>query len=304
MKKLVSIVLVSVLMLGIGVSGFLRRPIADNSNKTQVTASFYPLFFFAQEIGGEKVNVVNITPAGAEPHDYEPTPQDIFQIQKSKLLILNGGVEAWGDKIKDNLKSTNVLIVTAGEGLLTNNLVENGEKSIDPHVWLSPSLAKKEAQKILAGFMQIDSGNVEYYTMNEKKLESKLDALDSEYKLGLKNCQNKDIITSHAAFYYLASAYGLKQVPITGLSPDSEPSARQLADIANFAKQNNIGYIFFESLVTPKLSETVANEIGAKTLVLDPLEGIPQDNIDRGADYFSVMRSNLNNLEIALQCKK
>lgn len=270
--------------------------------KIQVSTSFYPLYYFASQIGGDKTQVTNITPAGAEPHDYEPTPADLAKIETSKMLILNGGVESWGQKLQEELKGK-ILVVVAAKGLLTKNLIESGVTAIDPHVWLSPNLAEIEAQNILAGFIQIDPNNKSYYEENEKNLENKLTAVDNQYKDGLKNCQQKNIVTSHAAFAYLSQQYGLNQVAVAGLSPDAEPSSTQIANVADFAKRNNIKYIFFESLISPKLSDTIASEIGAKTLVLDPLEGIPQDKINKGEDYFTIMEKNLTNLKLALTCQ-
>jgi zinc transport system substrate-binding protein len=260
------------------------------------------MYFFATQIGGEKVDVLNITPAGAEPHDYEPTAQDIAQIEKSGVLSVNGHVEAWGNKIRDDLTNQNVDVVTAGEGLFTLKLTEGGNTSPDPHLWLDPKLAEKEAGKIEQAFLKKDPANAAYYQANLKYLNTKLEQLDAQYQKSLSTCQSKDIVTSHAAFGYLAKEYGLHQVAIAGLSPDAEPSGQQLADVAEFAKKNNVHYIFFESLISPKLSETVAHEIGAQTLVLDPIEGIPDDKIKQGENYFTVMESNLQNLQKALIC--
>lgn len=273
-------------------------------NKISVTTSFYPLYFFTSEIGGKYADVKNITPASAEPHDYEPTAQDIARIEKSSLLVLNGGkLEAWGNKIKDDLKGTNVIVVTTGDALANQTVVEEGQSIQDPHIWLSPPLAKKEVKTILDAFIKIDSKDKDYFTVNANKLMGKIDNLDKEYKTGLASCKQKDIITSHAAFGYLAKHLGLTQVPISGLSPDSEPSPKQLANIADFARKNKVKYIFFESLVSPKLSETIASEVGAKTLVLDPIEGISDDNIKAGIDYSTIMQSNLKNLRLALECQ-
>jgi zinc transport system substrate-binding protein len=274
------------------------------NNKLQVTASFYPLYFFASQIGGNKAEVQNITPSGAEPHDYEPTAHDIARIEKSNLLILNGGkLEAWGNKIKDNIKGTKVVTVIAGNTISNQQVVEDGKSIQDPHVWLSPPLAKIEVKEILKGFIQVDPKNKSYYYGNGSILLSKLDELDKEYRQGLINCNQKDIITSHAAFGYLGKAYGLNQLSVTGVSPDSEPSAQQLADVAKFAKDHHVQYIFFESLVSPKLSETIANEVGAKTLVLDPIEGISDKNMKAGKTYFTIMKENLTNLRLALECQ-
>ena len=274
------------------------------SSKLQVAASFYPLYYFSQQIAGDKANVLNITPAGAEPHDYEPTAQDIAQIENSKMLVLNGGgLEAWGNDIKQNLNPKNTVIVTAGEGLTNQKVMENGKNIVDPHIWQSPPLAKQMVDRILAGFIQIDPANSSYYQANADALKVQLDNLDKDYKQGLANCVEKNIITSHSAFGYLAAAYGLNQVSIAGLSPDAEPSSQQLADIVKFTKANNVKYIFFESLISPKLSDTIATEIGAKTLVLNPIEGLTNDEIAQGKNYFTEMQNNLVNLKIALQCK-
>lgn len=307
MKKKLIFFLAGSLLFGIFVY-FLSIGISNNTqeiksnDKLQISTSFYPLFFFSSQIGGEKAEVINITPSGTEPHDYDPTLQDIVRIENGDMLVINGGVETWADKIKDNLKGKKTKIVIAGEGLFTKDITENGQKMQDTHIWLSPQLAKKQVKKITEGFITIDPKDSNYYNENEKILDGKLDKLDSDYKQGLANCLSKDIITSHAAFAYLVEAYGLKQVPIAGFSPDEEPSAQQLAEIANFAKQNHIKYIFFESLLSPKLSETIANEVGAQTLVLDPIEGISDDDIKQGKNYFTVMESNLKNLQIALGC--
>ncbi|KKR33412.1 MAG: ABC-type metal ion transporter, periplasmic subunit [Candidatus Gottesmanbacteria bacterium GW2011_GWC2_39_8] len=304
--KLIS-VFTGILFLVI-LSSFLKyktsKQEGKNNKRIQVSASFYPLYFFTSEIGGNRVDVKNITPAGSEPHDFEPTTRDIVRIEKSRMLVLNGNIEAWGDKIKENLKGTNVEIIVAGEGLFTKQQTEEGKTSIDPHIWLSPQLAKKEASKITAGLIKIDSANSLYYKNNEKVIDEKLDKLDKEYRQRLSVCKRKDIIASHAAFGYLVFEYGLNQVSISGLSPESEPSSKQLVEIVKFAREHNVKYIFFERLVSPKLSETIAREIGARTLVLDPLEGITDDEIKRGKNYFSVMRDNLKNLETALECAK
>lgn len=292
----------------LGAAIFIGRtaPLEQQSQpgKIQVAASFYPLYFFASQIGGDKATVINITPAGAEPHDYEPTAQDIVQIENSRLLILNGNVEPWGDSIKQNIDPNKTTIVVAGEGLTTQKVEESGQSVIDPHVWLSPPLAKEMVDKITQAFIGIDPSNSAYYQSNANALKSQLDGIDAAYREGLKDCKSKDIITSHAAFGYLAAHYGLVQVPIAGLSPDAEPSPQQLAQIVTFAKQNNIKYIFFESLVSPKLSDTIANEIGAKTLVLNPIEGLTNDELAQGKNYITEMQSNLATLETALQCNK
>ncbi len=277
---------------------------ASDTSRPRVAASFYPLYFFASQIAGDKVVVYNITPAGAEPHDYEPTTQDMARIEDSQLVILNGGkLEAWGDKIKDTLRGTGTIIIIVGEAFANRNAAEEGSAARDPHVWLDPLLAKNEADAIAHGLQKADPGNAAYYKARVKELESRLDNLHTKFAAGLSNCQKKDIITSHAAFGYLASRYGLNQIAISGLSPDEEPPPQKLAAVADFVRVRDIKYIFFESLASPKLSETIARETGAQTLVLDPIEGLSDKALAEGKDYFTDMESNLRNLRIALECK-
>jgi zinc transport system substrate-binding protein len=275
-----------------------------NNGKLQVTASFYPMFFFASRIGGDKADVISITPASAEPHDYEPTTQDLVSIQNSNMLVLNGGsLEAWGNKIKGQLPP-NVLVVTAGQGLANKQLNENGQIIQDPHIWLDPILAKKEVAVIEKGFEKIDPKDTTYFQANAQKLESGLDELNIEYSHAFTNCAQTDFVTSHAAFGYLGAQYGINQIPISGVSPDEEPSTQKMDEITNLVKAKNIKVVFFESLVSPKLSETIANETGAKAMVLDPIEGLTKDEITSGQNYLTIMRQNLNNLQIALQCQR
>ena len=302
-------VLIGLVLAVVVVAGFMsmkhKTPVSgiESVGKIQVATSFYPLYFFASEIGGDKAIVTNITPAAAEPHDYEPTAQDMVQIENSKILVLNGGVEPWGDSIRKNIDPNKTFIVTAGQGLETQQVVEDGQSITDPHVWQSPVLAKQMVDKIEQAYEKADPTNAVYYQANASALKTKLDDLDAEYRAGLAQCTKKDIITSHAAFGYLASTYHLNQVSIGGLSPDAEPSTQQLARIADFAKKNDVKVIFFESLVSPKLSQTIAQEVGAQAMVLDPIEGLTPDALAAGQNYLTVIHSNLANLKIALQCQ-
>lgn len=287
----------------VGMSFITRDNGNNKSNKIQITASFYPVYFLSKEIAGDKADVFNITPAGAEPHDYEPTAQDMARIESSKMIVLNGGgLEAWADSVKQNFGNRAVIVV-AGDGLTNKAFVEDEKQRTDPHIWLDPVLVKDMANKILDGFIQIDPANEDYYKANAESLILKLENLDNEYRQGLANCKSRDIITSHSAFGYLTAAYGLNQVSVTGLSPDEEPSVQQLAEISRFARDNNVKYIFFESLISPKLSETIANEVGAKTLVLNPIEGLSSEEVSQGKDYFTEMENNLSNLKTALECQ-
>jgi zinc transport system substrate-binding protein len=300
-KKIITLLLIVIL----GTATFLglknRKIATPLGDKLPVTVSFYPYYFFASEIGGEAINIVNLTPAGVEPHDFEPTTGDIVRIQSSRLLIVNGEIENWLTNTRKNLKDVDIL--EAGTELFTEEYFDENEDRVpDPHIWLSPQIAKKQAGAILQKLIEVDPDNKSYYTTNAQKLLKSLDGLDREFKAGLAECRSRNIVTTHAAFTYLAKEYGLRQISISGLSPDREPSLKELAEISEFAKKNNVKYIFFETLVSPKLAETVAREVGAQTLVLNPLEGLTSSEISEGKTYLTVMRENLHNLRTALEC--
>ena len=280
-----------------------NKTLPTRSGRLSVSVSFYPLAYFTQRIGGDHVTVYTITPSGVEPHDYEPTMQDIVHIEQSRLLILNGkGLESWGDKIRDTIAGSGTKIVVAGSSVDSQTLIEDGIAKIDPHIWLSPVLAQQEVIAIEKSLSAVDPAYSAYYAQRAQQLIRDIAAVDAAYKTGLKRCDRRDFITSHAAFGYLAFAYGLHQESIAGLSPQEEPSAKQLIAVTNFAKAHHIRYIFFETFANPKLSDTIAQEVGAQTLVLDPIEHISPDAVREGKTYLSLMRDNLNNLQIALGC--
>ncbi len=271
----------------------------NSSSKIKIVTSFYPLYFFTSQIGGDKTEVSNITPSGAEPHEYEPTAREMAQIENSSLLVLNGGgLESWGENIKNNINKDKTKILVIKDILNTEN------NNIDPHIWLSPIIAIQMVDIIESELSKIDPNNSSYYKSNAEVLKNKLSLLDEEFKNGLASCESKDIITSHSAFAYLASTYGLNQISIAGLSSEEEPSSKEMTEIVKFTKDNNVKYIFFENLISPKLSLTIAKEIGAQTLLLNPIEGLGDDEIKSGKDYFSEMKNNLSNLKIALECKQ
>jgi zinc transport system substrate-binding protein len=295
-KKTFAFIMAGILILaGLTLITNQRLPRQNDDRKISIVTSFYPLYFFTSQIATGAAEIYNLTPNGVEPHDYELTPKDMAKIYDSELLIINGsGVEPWAQKTELNLKDRPNKILTVGD-----NLIVNG----DPHIWLSPKLAQMEVQKITAALIAIDRTNTQLYQNNSQTLQKKLENLDQQYQTELSRCTKKNIITSHDAFGYLANDYHLNQISIAGLSPEVEPSAQRLAEIADYAKKNQVQYIFFESLVSPKLAQTIAREIGAKTLVLNPIEGLNDEEITSGQDYFTKMQQNLTNLKVALTCQ-
>lgn len=314
-------IVVSVVVIVLVVAGYLLATggIAQptRGDELSVTTSFYPLYFFASEIGGDTADVRNMTPPGVEPHEYELTPQDLIAIEDSDLIILNGaGFAGWEEDIIRNYASKEIVVASEGLTTLMTEAHEHEheeeeaheeegheeEEVVDPHVWLSPQLAVRMVERIRDGFIAVDPANETSYRANAAALMSRLAELDEDFRTGLQSCARREIVTSHAAFGYIADAYGLEQEAIAGLSTEEEPSPQELAEVVEFAREHNITHIFFETLVSPELSRTIANEIGATTLVLNPLEGLSDAEIAAGETYFTVMEQNLANLQTALQC--
>ncbi|PIY72010.1 ABC transporter substrate-binding protein [Candidatus Roizmanbacteria bacterium CG_4_10_14_0_8_um_filter_33_9] len=299
--------LIFILLVGIGVffvSTKKSRPQNITSKKITITASFYPLAFLAKRIGDEYVDVINLTPAGAEPHDFEPTTKDMATIEKSSLLIMNGmGVEMYEKKLNEQLAGSSVKIVLAGKEFAIQDIVKDGTKRKDPHVWVDPVLYGKMAQKIAGEMGKLDTAHASEYKKNANQLVEELNSLDRSYKQELASCTLHKIVTAHTAFGYLAHRYGFEQIGISGISPEEEPSPKELKLITDFVKKEGVNHILLEELAPRVWGETVAAETGAQVLVLNPLEGITPDEEKDGVNYISIQKKNIESLKIALQCK-
>ncbi len=283
----------------------LRQPKTAPSEKPVIVTTLYPLADFAARVGSQHMEVINITPPGAEPHDYEPTPQDLAKIYAAKLFIINGaGVDLWAEKIIPELRAKNISVINMSEHvekIVTAN-PDSPDEQFDPHFWLDPINAAKEADVIADTLVQIDNTHAADYNRNRTVFKQQLAELHNDYESGLAACKSKEIITAHNAFGYLTKRYNLTNFYILGLSPDEEPSPQKIAEIAGMAKQKNIKYIFFETIIDQKLSRTIADEIGAQTLVLNPIEGLTDEELRAGKNYIHVMKNNLQNLKTALVC--
>jgi zinc transport system substrate-binding protein len=254
----------------------------SGSTGNTVVAAFYPLAFAAQQIGGDGLEVRNLTRPGVEPHDLELSGSDIRTIADAKLVLYLG--QDFQPALEDAIDSTSANAV---------DLLDQGETK-DPHVWLDPIRYAAIAERI---------GTELDRRPEAERFAARLRALDRELARGLSDCTRHEIVTSHAAFGYLAHRYGLKQVAITGIAPEAEPTPRELQDVVRQVRAAGATTVFFETLVSPRLAETVAREVGATTAVLDPIEGLTKKEIAAGEDYFSVMRENLAALRKGLGCR-
>ena len=270
----------------------------SGQNKIKVVTSFYPLYEIAKQVGGDYVEIKNLVPPGAEPHDYELTPKDIASVYESQILVVNGAaLEPWLDRISTDLKNQSKTVVV-DESKLFPDLVSG-----DPHLWMNPVQYSKEVDVFVKALSGVDPAHLDYYQTHAQRFKKLLADLDNEFKNGLQQCALHEFVTNHAAFGYLSKQYGLTMIPIAGLSPDAEPSVKTIADLLKLIQQKNVHYILTESLVSHKIADTIAAEAGAKTLVLNPLEGLTVDEMAQGKNYISVMQENLKNLQIALECK-
>jgi zinc transport system substrate-binding protein len=252
---------------------------------TKVVAAFYPVAFAAQEVGGPGVHVDNLTPPGVEPHDLEATPDAVRKIREADhVLLLGHGFQPQ-------------LEAAAGHGSRVVYLLDTpglDRHGVDPHVWLDPIRYELIVKRIAAALGRPDAA---------APMIAKLQQLDRDYRAGLRNCTRHEIVTSHEAFAYLGGRYGLKQVAITGITPEAEPRPQDLKHVIDVVRATHATTVFFETLVSPKLADTVARATGAKTAVLDPIEGLTPAEQRRGENYFTVMRENLRALRTALGCR-
>lgn len=306
-----------VLLVGALAAVWLWPARSPKTERIAVVASFYPLYEFARQVGGDRVEVTSLVPSGVEPHDWEPAPQDAARLRRAKVLIYNGaGLEPWVDKLRQAAAGPSLVVVDTTEkiALRAADLPRHDDPkqtretrsekvNPDPHVWLDPVLAQAQVEAIHAGLTRADPTQATVYEANARAFGARLADLHREFEQGLASCARREIITSHAAFGYLAARYGLTVVPIMGLAPEAEPSPAELVRIVRFARRHQVRYVFFETLVSSKLAETLAREVGARALVLNPVEGLTSDEVAAGKDYLSLMRDNLQNLRTGLECQ-
>ncbi|WP_433440083.1 metal ABC transporter substrate-binding protein [Nonomuraea sp. CA-141351] len=271
-------------------SGSAGTAAADG--KPEVVAAFYPIQWLTEQVGGSDAHVTVLTAPGVEPHDLELGIQQVSELQKAALTVYIKGVQPAVDDAVDADKSFDA--ATAVKTLPSQGGEEHAV-SYDPHLWLDPSRLATVATKLGERLAGADPAHAQAYKDRATRTASTLGTLDQEFAKGLSACKTQTLVTSHEAFGYLADRYGLKQVGIT-LDPEQEPSPTRISEVAKLAKSEGVTTIFTESLVSPKVAEVLANEVGAKTAVLDPLESKPS------GDYLSAMRDNLKTLQTALGC--
>jgi zinc transport system substrate-binding protein len=277
-----------------------------NNPSTQVKeariiyTSFYPLQYITKQIVKDSFEVVNLTPIGSEPHDFEPSVKDLTALDSAAAFVYIGEeIDPWAAKKAVELRSINVTTISASQELELDK-VEEGK---DPHFWLDPVLVKEFSSKI---YNQLSLKYPEKNSIFKNNFDSfslELDKLDTEAMSSLKSCKSNSIIVSHDAYSYFGKRYGLDITSIAGLSSEEEPSANKIAEIIDLVKSKNINYIFLESVANPKVTEVITSATNAKTLELNPIEFLNQEQVDKNSDYISIFDSNLKNLKLALNCE-
>lgn len=290
-KKIISgalVVITSIMLIGCGTNSDTKTTNDEGNKKVNIMVSVYPLKEFADKIAGDKAEVSCMVPDNMEPHDYEPKTKDFEALIKSDAFIYNGlGLETWVDQVKSVIGDKELRIVDSSEGV---EVRKEGDV-IDPHSWLSLKEAEKQAENIKDTLVEIDEDNKAYYEENYDTFVDELESLYNEYKEKFDNLSTKDFVTGHAAFGYLCRDFGLQQKSVENLFAEGEPTPKQLEQLVTFCKENNIKTVFSESLASPKVSETLAKEVGAEVVPILTLESNEDDK-----SYVEAMRYNLEEI--------
>lgn len=301
--------------VGFGTHAAFGATSAGRRGGLRVVAAFYPLAWVAGRVGGADARVSNLTPPGVEPHDLELRPSQRDAIEDADLVIVLGG--GFQPAVEDAADARDARTVRVLERLGLDGMVaahdhdEEGhdhdaahdESSLDPHVWLDPVMMRRVVRVTSTALGRIDRSGRRGFERRGALLEDELESLDADYRSGLSDCERRLVVTAHEAFGWLADRYGLEQRGVAGLTPDAEPTPERLASLADLARRENVTTVFTETLVSPKVAQTLAREAGGLvTDVLDPLEGLSERDLRRGGDYVSVMRDNLRKLRLALDC--
>ena len=286
-------------------------PSSDGTGKVSVVAAFYPLEFISSRVGGDHVSITDLTAPGAEPHDLELSVKETAEVSEADLVVYEKGFQAQVDAAVDQSGAPTVDAGAAAglekighdghdhEGGSTHG-ESTGLGDLDPHFWQDPLKMADVADTVAEELATIDPAHADSYRANAAKLRSDLEALDQEYAAGLTGCARTTVVVSHDAFGYL-TRYGLEFESIAGLSPDAEPTPADLARLQELITSDGITTVFGERLASPKMAQTLADDMGVSMKVLDPIEGLDSDTADQ--DYLSLMEQNLAALQEANQCR-
>jgi zinc transport system substrate-binding protein len=305
-KTTYAIIAVTVILIIVGASVGVylsSRPPPETTSTLKVLATFYPLYDFAQNVGGEKVTVSILVPETVDVHDFEPTPSSISEVASADVLIYNGaGLEPWIQEIISASGNTKLIQVDASQGiqlLPVSSEFQRNNETVDPHVWLDPELAKQQVNNILQGLIQADSADSEYFTQNAQAYEAKLDTLNAEAINATTNVVTRYFVTFHEAFGYFANQYNITQIPILGPF-EEEPTPSDIQNVINAINQYHLLYVGYESLENPAISQSISSQTNATLIQMNPIEGLTAQEKAAGENYISLMQKDIENIGLAL----
>lgn len=313
--RVLPVLIIAVLLVAGCVNNVQKEP----GDKMTIVTTLFPLYEFAKEVGGEKVDVALLIPPGAEAHTFEPRPSDIQKMNNADVfLYIGAGMEPWAHDIVEGANNDGLLLLDASSKVTLLKSEEHDEHGheteehdeehqhgdYDPHFWLDFENDKKIVDAIARVLSEKDPANSGFYMKNAQQYNAKLSSLNQKYDEGLSNCKQTVFISGgHNAFVYLAHKYNLESISAFGISPNSEPTPQKIKEIVDLTKEHGIKYIYFEKLVNPKMADTIAQETNAKTLVLNPAHNLLKEQFQQGITFIALMEENLQNLKIGLECE-
>jgi zinc transport system substrate-binding protein len=282
---------------------YLSNPSTNPSSALKVLATFYPLYDFAQNIGGNRIQASILVPETIDVHDFEPTPSSIQQVATADVLIYNGaGLETWISEIVNAAGNSKLVLVDSSQEiqlLPVSPEFQRNNQTFDPHIWLDPVLVKQQVNNILQGLITADPADSQYFTQNAQAYQDKLESLNQAAINATTNVKTRYFVTFHEAFAYFAKRYNLTQIPIAGPFQE-EPTASDIQGVINAIHQYKLLYVGYESLENPAISQSIASETNATLVLMNPIEGLTQEQKNAGKDYVSLMQDNIQTFRLVL----
>jgi zinc transport system substrate-binding protein len=294
---------VLLIVIGTVLGLYLSNRLRPSSSTLKVLATFYPLYDFAQNVGGNKTDVSILVPETVDVHDFEPTPSSVAEVAGADVLIYNGaGLEPWISQIVSASENTKLIQVDTSHGiqlLQVSPEFQRNNQTFDPHIWLDPVLAKQQVNNILQGLIRADSADSQYFTQNAEAYKVKLDTLNSEAVNATTNVATRYFVTFHEAFAYFAKRYDLTQIPIAGPFQE-EPTPSDIQNVIDATRQYHLLYVGYESLENPAISQSISRDTNATLILMNPIEGLTAQQKAAGKDYISLMQEDIANIGLAL----
>ena len=301
---IVAIVVVALILAGTFTGLYLLNPSKPSaSSPLKVLATFYPIYDFVNNVGGDKISLSLLVPENVDVHDFEPTPSEVQQVATADVLIYSGaGLEPWVPQVVSSADNPKLVTVDSSGGITllpVSPEFQKGNRTVDPHIWLDPVLAKQQVNNILQGLIKADPTDQQYFSANAQAYEAKLDYLNSQIINATTNVKTRYFVTFHEAFAYFANQYNLTQIPILGPF-EEEPTPGDIQNVISVINQYHLRYVGYESLENPAISQSIASQTGATLIRMNPIEGLSADDKASGKDYLILMQEDLSNIELAL----